>query len=66
MTATVDIPAIRTDRLTPAQETGRSCCWCSYWASPDRPVAAPRTELRLRACQRCADLYGIETTGTSG
>lgn len=60
MMATVDAPVIRTEALSPQQRNGRSCCWCSYWASDRHPVPLLRgAGLRLRSCETCAGQYGI-------
>ncbi|WP_146610506.1 hypothetical protein [Streptomyces sp. AC1-42W] len=56
----MDAPAVVLENLTPQQRDGRSCCWCSYWASDRYPVPLlRRAGLRLRACETCAAQYGI-------
>ncbi|MFJ9417351.1 hypothetical protein ACIRPT_24675 [Streptomyces sp. NPDC101227] len=58
--AAVDAPAIRLDDLSPQQRDGRSCCWCSDWASPAQPVPLlTATWARLRSCSTCAGVYGV-------
>jgi len=56
----VDAPAIHAARLSQAQRDGRSCAWCSDWASPQLPIPLLRGEAKLHACEHCAGLYGVQ------
>lgn len=56
----VNAPTIRLEELSPHQQDGRSCCWCSFWADERFPVPLLSTAgARLRACQTCAGMFGI-------
>jgi hypothetical protein len=64
VSAAVDAPAIRYERLTEHQRQGHSCCWCA--GHPDRryPVRLLQSAgARLFACGICASMYGIPVGG---
>lgn len=55
----VDAPAIHALQLSTAQRDGRSCAWCSDWASDRHPIPLLRDEAELHACENCAGLYRV-------
>ena len=55
----VDAPDLDLNRMSAAQREGRSCAWCSDWASDRYPIPILSKEATLRACETCGPICGI-------